>query len=120
VVRFGSLDLVPISRGGSPAEAAPEHRFELPRRAQRRSWGLRLTSPGAQPFDRAGSAEDPPCFATEPEAHGPRLRVLLLCPGPAGDREPEETWALLPGEETVTESRFGLLDGAPALAVLTR
>lgn len=126
VVRFGSLDLVPISRGGSPTEAAPGHHFDLPRRAQRRPWGLRLTSPGAQPFERAASPDEPPCFATEPEAHGPRLRVLLLCPapgsdpGPDGDRAPEETWALLPGDETVTEWHFGLLDGAPALAVLTR
>jgi hypothetical protein len=46
--------------------------------------------------------------------------VLLLCPGGDGAAEPEETWALLPGDETVTHARFGLLDGAPALAVLTR
>jgi hypothetical protein len=117
VLRFGSLDIVPIPSG---AGAEPPVHFDLPRRAERRSWGLRLTSPGALPFERAGTPDAPPCFATEPEASGPRLRVLLLCPGAERNGAPEETWSLLPGDETVTEARFGLLAGAPALAVLTR
>lgn len=124
--RFGTLDVVAIPGTGGPAGGGAH--FDLPRRAERKSWGLRLTSPGTlpleEPFERAAGAEAPPCFATEPEAHGPRLRVLLLCPGGGSEggpgAEPEETWALLPGDETVTHTRFGLLDGAPALAVLTR
>jgi hypothetical protein len=118
---FGALDVMPIP--GAYDGTGGAH-FDLPRRAERRSWGLRLTSPGTLPLEgpseRAAVPESPPCFATEPEAFGPRLRVLLLCPGGDGAAEPEETWALLPGDETVTHARFGLLDGAPALAVLTR
>jgi len=111
LARYGTLD-VRAATGGAEGGST----FELPRRAARTSWGLRLTSPAVRPLAGPATAAAP-CFATEPEAEGRRrLRVLLLCPG----REPEEVWALLPGAETVTASRFGLLDGAPALAVLTR
>jgi hypothetical protein len=116
--RFGALDVVPIPGSGSNGSTGTH--FDLPRRAERKSWGLRLTSPGTLPFEHATGPEAPPCFATEPEAHGPRLRVLLLCPGGEPGAPAEETWALLAGDETVTHARFGLLDGAPALAVLTR
>lgn len=134
--RYGGLDLLPVldsppadSAASSVADSAqdstqdradgePTVTLELPRRAERTSWGLRLKSPRAHALPEVtGGADGPPCLATEPEPHGRRrLRVLLLCPG----REPEETWALLPGPETVTAARFGVVDGTPALAILTR
>lgn len=120
VAGFGTLHVLPLTASGASAVAASEGGaapiLELPRRAERTAWGLRLTSPRVHAVAPAAAGEAP-CFATEPEAHGRRrLRVLLLCPG----REPEELWGLLPGPETITESRFGLLQGAPALAVLSR
>lgn len=132
LARYGGIEILPVL-GSPPAGAAPGSApdsaqdradgeptvtLELPRRAERTSWGLRLKSPRVQALPEvAGASDGPPCLATEPEPHGRRrLRVLLLCPG----REPEETWALLPGAETVTAARFGVVDGTPALAILTR
>lgn len=114
LARYGTLEVQPLTSSATPV------RFDLPRRASRTSRGLVLESSPVQPVPGTGAASDgpsPPCFATEPETHGPRrLRVVLLCPG----QEPVETWALLPGDETVTESHFGTLDGEPVLVALTR
>jgi hypothetical protein len=118
--RFGRLELLaPPPAAGPGRPAAPLASYALPRRAERTSRGLRLTSPAAsvvaRPLEGAGGADA--CFATEPEGHGRgRLRVELLCPG----EEPEELWMRLPGAETVTASRFLDLGGTPLLAVLTR
>lgn len=111
LARYGTLEVQALM------SSVPAVAFALPRRASRTSRGLVLQSPSVQPVPGTGGATGPPCFATEPETHGPRrLRVVLLCPG----AEPVETWALLPGDETVTESHFGALDGEPVLVVLTR
>jgi hypothetical protein len=45
-----------------------------------------------------------------------RLRTLLLAPGAA---ETTETWARLPGSESVQQSRYALFGGQPVLAVAT-
>jgi hypothetical protein len=114
--RFGRLDL--LAPAPPPGTAGPDGAlasFELPRRAERTPRGLRLSSPAAHALENAGAGG--PCFATEPEAHGRRLRVAVLCPGAA---EPEEHWMLLPAAETVTAARFLDLGGTRVLAVLTR
>ncbi len=129
VERFGSLEvLTPDGAGGAATVAS----YALPRRAERTRWGLRLSSPPVLPVtgsaDAAGGA---PCFATEPEAIGPRrLRVRRLCPSSAEAGQsganaplagaPVESFALLPGTETVTAARFARLDGETVLAALTR
>lgn len=113
--RYGSLDLYRIA-DSSPIAGAPARHHDLPRRAQRRAWGLRLSSPS--PRALAGTTKGAsPCFATGPEAHGRRLRVLLLCDG--NSEEPAEAWVSLPQDERVSETAFGYLDGEPAMAVLT-
>jgi hypothetical protein len=110
--RVGRVEILAPSAAGDPA---PVLSLPRPRRAERTSRGLRLTSPAVHLVPGAGS---PICLATEPEAHGrQRLRVLLSC---SAQHEPEEVWALLPGAETVTESRFLRLGGTPVLALLTR
>jgi hypothetical protein len=115
LARYGVLEVQPLG------PTAPALSFDLPRRASRTSRGLVLESPSVRPVPGTGDSGGPPCFATEPETHGPRrLRVVLLCPGDEPGTEPVETWALLPGDETVTESHFGTLDGEPVLVVLTR
>ncbi|HSL83923.1 MAG TPA: hypothetical protein VLF66_14200 [Thermoanaerobaculia bacterium] len=110
--RVGRAEILDPS---APDGLAPTLALPLPRRAERTARGLRLESPAVQAVPGHGSLL---CLATEPEAHGrQRLRVLLSC---SGQEEPEEVWALLPGAETVTESRYLRLGGVPVLAVLTR
>ena len=89
-IRFGGLDLLPAAR----PNAEPAFRFDLPRRAARTSWGLRLTSPGALPTGRAGTPERAPLLRHR--ARGPSARACG-CSSSAPAAEPEETWALLPG-----------------------
>jgi hypothetical protein len=109
---LGGFEVLSVAVDGGRRTAGA---FPLPRRAVRTSRGLRLASPAAHPL--SGSGGDGACFATTPEAHGRRLRVLRLC---AGREEPEELWMLLPGAETVTVASFLDLGEGPVLAVLTR
>lgn len=110
VARAGRLDLL------TPAGSALEVRasFPLPVKAERKSWGLSLTSPPVSILPGAG--EEPALFAAGPVAHGKR-RLLTLLFSPGG--EPVEAWSQLPAEEILDKSVFLRLDGRPALMAST-
>jgi hypothetical protein len=108
VERPGRLLLAVPAGGGAGLAAAGS--FALPRQAERKGWGLRITSPPVHGVPGG-------CWAAGPVAAGPRrLHTLLYC---AGAEEPLETWALLPRAETVRQARFLRHAGRPVLAVLT-
>jgi VCBS repeat protein len=88
--------------------------FPLPLIAQRRSWGLRLSSPDLHLLPAAGGA--PAIFCAGPRAEGRRRLATTLLPL-AGT--PAEAWSKLPGEEDVAESSYQRWDGKPALVVAT-
>ncbi|HSG40980.1 MAG TPA: hypothetical protein VLE27_15185, partial [Thermoanaerobaculia bacterium] len=111
VARAGRLDLFYPS--GSSLEARAS--FPLPVKAERKSWGLSLTSPSVSVLPGAG--EEPALFAAGPVAHGKR-RLLTLLLSPAGG-DPVEAWSQLPSEEILDKSRFLRIDGRPALMVST-
>lgn len=111
VARAGRLDLL-LPSGSSLATRAS---FPLPVKAERKSWGLSLTSPSVSVLPGAG--EEPALFAAGPVAHGKR-RLLTLLFSPAGG-DPVEAWSQLPAEEVLDKSVFLRLDGRPALMVST-
>lgn len=88
---------------------APSLERNLPSRATRERWGIRLTSPRVRPVRGDGNL-----LAAGPEADGrQRLRSLLL-------GEPAtEAWSLLPGPEEVDTSWYVKIDGRPSLIVTT-
>ena len=117
----GRLLLLAAGADGAPRTLAER---PLPRRAERKSWGVRISSPPVHPVidlatrGRAGENAAAPCWAAGPEAVGKRrLRTLLFC---AGAEDPVEAWSLLPSEETVTKTLFVRYAGRPLLVVLTR
>lgn len=85
----------------------------LPVHASRERQALRLSSLPVTPIPRPGGE---PLQAVGPEDHGKvRLRTILLAP----DGTRTDTWAQLPGRETVVGYRYVALDGRPALIVTT-
>lgn len=111
VARAGRLDLL-LPSGSSLVTRAS---FPLPVKAERKSWGLSLTSPAVSVLPGAG--EEPALFAAGPVAHGKRRLLTLLFPPAGGD--PVEAWSQLPAEENLDQSVFLRLDGRPALMVST-
>ncbi|HEV2846549.1 MAG TPA: hypothetical protein VG477_16965 [Thermoanaerobaculia bacterium] len=107
VARAGRLDL--LFPAGSSLEVRAS--FPLPVKAERKSWGLSLTSPSVSVLPGAG--EEPALFAAGPVAHGKR-RLLTMLFSPGGG-EPVEAWSQLPAEEILDQSRFLRIDGRPAL-----
>ncbi|HSK74965.1 MAG TPA: VCBS repeat-containing protein [Thermoanaerobaculia bacterium] len=106
----GHLQLLTPGPGGALGRGDG---FDLPLKAERPRWGLRLTSPAVTLLGRGGD----PVLAVGPEAHGRRrLRSLVLAPGGG---EPVESWSLLPGEERLVDQRYLRINGRPALAVGT-
>lgn len=111
IARAGRLDLL-VPSGSSLVSKAS---FPLPVKAERKSWGLSLTSPSVSVLPGAG--EEPALFAAGPVAHGKRRLLTLLFSAAGGD--PVEAWSLLPAEENLDNSVLLRLDGRPALAVTT-
>ena len=88
---------------------APGVERNLPARATRERWGLRLTSPRVRSVQGDGNL-----LAAGPEAQGKqRLRSLLL------GESATEAWSLLPGPEEVDTSWYVKIDGRPSLIVTT-
>lgn len=125
LARAGRVDLLGVSDSGSGLARQGSH--PLPLRAERKSWGLRLTSPPVHLLPAGGG--EPARLAVGPELHGKRrLRTLLLPVEPAAEAAeaggaagagPVEVWALLPGDERLLESELLRVEGRPALAVTT-
>src|SRR5678816_762196 len=91
----------------------------LPLEASRDDAGLMLVSPKVRPVGRA--KDGPLLFASGPDRVGrERLRSILLDPMAPEKTRRVESWSLLPGAESVMDSAYLILDGRPALAVLTR
>lgn len=108
--RAGHLQLLTAGPGGALGRGDG---FNLPLKAERPRWGIRLTSPAVTLLGRGGE----PLLAVGPEPHGKRrLRSLVLAPGGG---EPVESWSLLPGEERLIDEQYLRLNGRPALAVST-
>ncbi|HKV08447.1 MAG TPA: VCBS repeat-containing protein, partial [Thermoanaerobaculia bacterium] len=108
--RAGHLQLLTAGPGGGLGRGDG---FDIPLKAERTRWGLRLTSPGVTLLGRGGE----PLLAVGPETHGRRrLRTLVLAPGGG---EPVESWSLLPGDERLLEEKYLRINGRPALAVGT-
>lgn len=130
--RPGTLELLATDSEGRLTTAES---FELPKRAERRRWGVRIRSPEVHRLREESAGTSAPCWAVGPEAHGTRrLRSLLYCAedatrsaqstqsAPRG--EPIEAWSLLPAGDTVSEvlfTRYPVGTSArPLLVVLTR
>lgn len=111
VARAGRLDLLLPSGSSLAAQAS----FPLPVKAERKSWGLSLTSPAVSVLPGAG--EEPALFAAGPVAHGKRRLLTLLFSSAGGDAV--EAWSQLPAEEILDRSVFLRLDGRPALMAST-
>lgn len=108
--RAGHLQLLTAGPGGALGRGDG---FDLPLKAERPRWGIRLTSPAVTLLGSGGE----PLLAVGPEPHGRRrLRSLVLAPGGG---EPVESWSLLPGEERLVDEQYLRLNGRPALAVGT-
>ncbi len=107
VAHTGALELLASGPGGTLVHKAS---FPLPVKAERRRWGVRLSSPPVSLLPG-----DPALFAAGPEAEGKRrLRTLLQ---PADGSAPFDAWSLLPvGERLAGDRAYLRLDGAPALA----
>ncbi len=107
VAHTGALELLVAGPGGTLVRKAS---FPLPVKAERRRWGVRLSSPPASLLPG-----DPPLFAAGPEVEGRRrLKTVLQ---PADGSAPFEAWSLLPAGERLAGDRVYLrLDGAPVLA----
>lgn len=107
--RAGHLQLLTAGPGGLGRGDG----FDIPLKAERTRWGLRLTSPAVTLLGRGGD----PLLAVGPETHGRRrLRTLMLAPGSG---EPVESWSLLPGDERLLEEQYLRINGRPALVVGT-
>ncbi|HEX5719528.1 MAG TPA: VCBS repeat-containing protein, partial [Thermoanaerobaculia bacterium] len=89
---------------------APSVERELPSRASRERWGIRLTSPRVRSVRGDGDL-----LAAGPEAEGrQRLRSLLI-----GAESTTEVWSLLPGPEEVDTAWYVKIGGRPSLIVTT-
>lgn len=111
-VLAGGVGTVRLYRpnGGSLAPAIERN---LPSRATRERWGIRLTTPRVRAVEGDGSL-----LAAGPEANGKqRLRSLLI--GTAPEDSTAEAWSLLPGPEEVDTSWYVKIGGRPALIVTT-
>lgn len=92
---------------------APKFERNLPSRAARERWGIRLTSPSVRSV--RGDAD---LLAAGPEADGKRrLRSLVI--GAKTEETTTEAWSLLPGPEEVDTSWYVKIDGRPVLIVTT-
>ncbi len=95
---------------GGGLTPAGEH--DLPSRATRERWGLRLTSPQVVPVQGGDGL-----LAAGPEANGKqRLRSLLLSFGTEANTE---AWSLLPAPEDANGVWYMTIDGKPFLIVTT-
>lgn len=117
--RPGTLELLAAAPEGHLTVAES---LELPKRAERKRWGVRISSPKVHRLRAESVDAPPPCWAVGPEAHGKRrLRTLLYCTDRA---DPIEVWSLLPGGDTVTATLFTRYpvgkQGRPLLVALTR
>jgi hypothetical protein len=89
---------------------APSLERNLPSRATRERWGIRLTSPRVRAIRGDGNL-----LAAGPEAEGKqRLSSLLI-----GSESNTEIWSLLPAPEEVDSSWYVKIDGRPSLIVTT-
>lgn len=111
-VLAGGVGTVRLYRpnGGSLAPAVER---DLPSRATRERWGIRLTSPRVRAVRGDGDL-----LAAGPEANGKqRLRSLLI--GAKTEETTTEAWSLLPGPEEVDTSWYVKINGRPSLIVTT-
>lgn len=85
--------------------------YQLPVRAERRRWGLRLSSPPVTLLPG-----DPPIFVAGPQVAGRRRIESVLIP--LDGTAPLEAWSLLPGDERLMnfDRRYLRIDGTPVLA----
>ena len=92
--------------------------LETPLRVSGGAERMVVQSPAVRPIGRTQAGRM--VFATDTEPLGRRrLRTLLLDPeGPAETRV-VESWALFPEPESVVDSAFAMLQGAPVLIVTT-
>ncbi|HWM92119.1 MAG TPA: VCBS repeat-containing protein [Thermoanaerobaculia bacterium] len=87
---------------------APSVERELPSRATRERWGIRLTSPRVRTV-----RGDSQLLAAGPEAEGKqRLRSLLI-----GADSTTAIWSILPSPEEVDTAWYVKIDGMPSLIV---
>ncbi|MEA2604787.1 MAG: FG-GAP-like repeat [Acidobacteriota bacterium] len=103
----GLLELFDRGSGGTL-----QHRtvFQLPVKAEKQRWGLRLSSPPVTLLPG-----DPPLFAVGPEVAGRRRLQTILVPATGG--ETVESWSLLPADERLMyDRRYLRIDGVPMLA----
>jgi hypothetical protein len=92
---------------------APSIERDLPSRATRERWGIRLTSPRVRAFRGDGNL-----LAAGPETEGKqRLRTLLI--GARIEETATEVWSLLPTPEEVDTAWYVKIDGKPSLIVTT-
>lgn len=97
---------------GGGLTPAGEH--DLPSRAVRERWGLRLTSPQVVPVQDGNGL-----LAAGPEANGKqRLRSLLL-DSESSTESNTESWSLLPSPEDANGAWYMTIDGNPFLIVTT-
>jgi hypothetical protein len=104
----GLLELFERNAGGG---GSLQHRtvFQLPVKAEKQRWGLRLSSPPVTLLPG-----DPPLFAVGPEVGGRRRLQTILIPAAGG--ETLESWSLLPADERLMDDRRYLrIDGVPML-----
>jgi hypothetical protein len=85
--------------------------YQLPVKAERQRWGLRLSSPPVTLLPG-----DPPIFVAGPQVAGRRRIESILIP--LDGTAPVEAWSLLPGDERLMsfDRRYLRIDGAPVLA----
>lgn len=93
---------------------APAGEHDLPSRATRERWGVRLTSPQVVPVQGGNGL-----LAAGPEANGKqRLRSLLLDADAHSDSN-TDAWSLLPSPENANGAWYMTIDGKPFLIVTT-
>jgi hypothetical protein len=85
--------------------------YQLPVKAERQRWGLRLSSPPVTLLPG-----EPPLFVVGPQVAGRRRIETILMP--LDGTGPQEAWSLLPGEERLMnfDRRYLRVDGTPVLA----
>jgi hypothetical protein len=106
----GTVRLYIPNGGPNGGGLAPSVERELPSRATRERWGIRLISPRVRSIRGDGNL-----LAAGPEAEGKqRLRSLLI-----GAESTTEVWSLLPTPEEVDTAWYVKIDGKPSLIVTT-
>jgi len=104
----GLLELFERGAGG-----ALQHHgvYQLPVKAEKQRWGLRLSSPPVTLLPG-----EPPLFVVGPQVAGRRRIETILIP--LDGTVQQEAWSLLPGEERLmmSDRRYLRFDGTPALA----